>query len=48
MIDCIEYLHNQRAGKVTYIPLDSIQVKPISDTFRSFTKGARLAADVAQ
>ncbi|KAF8630781.1 hypothetical protein AX15_002729 [Amanita polypyramis BW_CC] len=47
-IDCIEYLRNQRAGQATFIPLDSIQVKPVNDKFRSFAKGARLAVDVVQ
>ncbi|KAI0078626.1 cohesin complex subunit psm1 [Panus rudis PR-1116 ss-1] len=47
-IDCIEYLRNQRAGQATFIPLDTIQVKPINDKFRSFAKGARLAVDVIQ
>ncbi|KAG6820541.1 hypothetical protein H0H93_015712 [Arthromyces matolae] len=45
-IDCIEYMRNQRAGQATFIPLDTIQVKPINDKFRSFAKGARLAVDV--
>ncbi|KAI0028569.1 cohesin complex subunit psm1 [Vararia minispora EC-137] len=47
-IDCIEYMRNQRAGIATFIPLDSIQVKPINDKFRSFAKGSRLAIDVIQ
>ncbi|EDR03647.1 condensin complex subunit SMC1 [Laccaria bicolor S238N-H82] len=47
-IDCIEYMRNQRAGQATFIPLDTIQVKPINDKFRSFAKGARLAVDVVQ
>ncbi|KAG5644198.1 hypothetical protein DXG03_008861 [Asterophora parasitica] len=45
-IDCIEYMRNQRAGQATFIPLDTIQVKPVNDKFRSFAKGARLAVDV--
>ncbi|RDB26948.1 Structural maintenance of chromosomes protein 1 [Hypsizygus marmoreus] len=45
-IDCIEYMRNQRAGQATFIPLDTIQVKPLNDKFRSFAKGARLAVDV--
>lgn len=45
-IDCIEYMRNQRAGQATFIPLDTIQVKPINDKFRAFAKGARLAVDV--
>ncbi|KAI0041884.1 cohesin complex subunit psm1 [Auriscalpium vulgare] len=47
-IDCIEYMRNQRAGHTTFIPLDTIQVKPINDKYRSFAKGARLALDVIQ
>ncbi|KAF8525826.1 condensin complex subunit SMC1 [Hysterangium stoloniferum] len=47
-IDCIEFMRNQRAGQATFIPLDTIQVKPINDKFRSFAKGARLALDCIQ
>ncbi|KAF8268112.1 cohesin complex subunit psm1 [Lactarius quietus] len=47
-IDCIEYMRNQRAGQATFIPLDTIQVKPVNDKFRSFAKGARLGVDVIQ
>ena len=38
----------QRGGQATFIPLDTIQVKPINDKYRSFAKGARLAVDVIQ
>jgi len=41
-------MRNQRAGQATFIPLDTIQVKSISDKFRAFTKGTRLAVDVVQ
>ncbi|WVN85323.1 uncharacterized protein L203_100468 [Cryptococcus depauperatus CBS 7841] len=44
-IDCIEYMKNQRAGQATFIPLDTIQVKPIPEKLRNFAKGARLAID---
>ncbi|CAK5262899.1 unnamed protein product [Mycena citricolor] len=47
-IDCIEYLRNQRLGQATFIPLDTIQAKPINDKFRALHKGARLAVDVIQ
>ncbi|VDB88229.1 unnamed protein product [Peniophora sp. CBMAI 1063] len=47
-IDCIEYMRNQRAGIATFIPLDTITVKPVNDKFRAFAKGARLAVDVVQ
>lgn len=47
-IDCIDYLRSQRAGQATFIPLDTIKVKPVLDKFRSFAKGARLAVDVIQ
>lgn len=41
-------MRNQRAGQATFIPLDTIQVKPVNDKYRSFAKGARLAVDVIQ
>ncbi|WWC89989.1 uncharacterized protein L201_004919 [Kwoniella dendrophila CBS 6074] len=44
-IDCIEYMRNQRAGQATFIPLDTIQVKPVPERLRNFVKGARLAID---
>ncbi|KAF7984629.1 hypothetical protein HWV62_12853 [Athelia sp. TMB] len=47
-IECIEYMRNQRAGQATFLPLESLKVKPINDKFRSFAKGARLAVDVIQ
>ncbi|KZS96379.1 RecF/RecN/SMC protein [Sistotremastrum niveocremeum HHB9708] len=47
-IDCIQYMREQRAGQATFIPLETIQVKPINDKFRSFAKGARLAIDVIE
>ncbi|KAG8915652.1 Structural maintenance of chromosomes protein 1 [Tulasnella sp. 408] len=47
-IDCINYLRDQRAGQATFIPLDTIKVKPINDKFRSFAEGARLAVNVIQ
>ncbi|PWN30250.1 RecF/RecN/SMC protein [Jaminaea rosea] len=47
-IDCIEYLRNQRIGQATFLPLDTIQAKPINDRLRSVARGARLAIDVIQ
>ncbi|CAE6414576.1 unnamed protein product [Rhizoctonia solani] len=47
-IDCIEYMRQQRAGQATFIPLESIQTKPVNDKYRSFARGARLAIDVIQ
>lgn len=41
-------MRSQRAGQATFIPLDTIQVKPINDKYRSFAKGSRLAVDVIQ
>jgi structural maintenance of chromosome 1 len=38
-------MRSQRAGQATFIPLDSIQVKPIPEKYRNFVKGARLAID---
>ncbi|KAF8680490.1 Structural maintenance of chromosomes protein [Rhizoctonia solani] len=47
-IDCIEYMRQQRVGQATFIPLESIQTKPVNDKYRSFARGARLAIDVIQ
>ncbi|WVQ89045.1 hypothetical protein IAS59_002792 [Cryptococcus gattii] len=44
-IDCIEYMRNQRAGQATFIPLDTIQVRPVPERLRNFARGARLAID---
>lgn len=41
-------MRNQRAGQATFLPLDTLKVKPINDKFRSFAKGARLGVDVIQ
>lgn len=43
-IQCIEYMRNQRAGQATFIPLDTIQNKPVPAKLRDF-KGAKLAID---
>ncbi|GAA5911296.1 cohesin subunit SMC1 [Sporobolomyces salmoneus] len=45
-ISCIEYMRVQQLGTATFLPLDTIKVKPISDKYRNFAKGARLAIDV--
>lgn len=41
-------MRNQRAGQATFIPLDTIQVKPMNDKYRAFAKSTRLAVDVIQ
>ncbi|BFZ60721.1 Structural maintenance of chromosomes protein 1 [Saitoella coloradoensis] len=46
--DCIEYLRDQRAGQATFLPLDTIQVKPVDANLRGIHKGARMAIDVVQ
>lgn len=42
---CIEYLRDQRAGQATFIPLDTIQVKPINSNMKGLDPGVRLAID---
>lgn len=41
-------MRTQRAGQATFIPLDTIKVKPLNDRLRSIERGARLAVDVIQ
>ncbi|KAF9905566.1 Structural maintenance of chromosomes protein 1 [Lobosporangium transversale] len=47
-IDCIQFLREQRSGYATFLPLDTLVVKPINDRLRTLAKGARLAIDVVQ
>ncbi|KAI8927149.1 RecF/RecN/SMC [Entophlyctis helioformis] len=47
-IQCIKYMREQRSGQATFLPLDTIQTKPINEKYRSFAAGARLAMDVIQ
>ncbi|WFD32401.1 Structural maintenance of chromosomes protein 1 [Malassezia sp. CBS 17886] len=47
-MECIEYLRNQRVGQATFIPLDTIQVKPTHDRLRTLSQYARLAIDICQ
>ncbi|CAG8591189.1 9826_t:CDS:10 [Paraglomus occultum] len=47
-IECIQYMREQRLGHATFIPLDTIAVRPINDKYRSLMKGARLAIDVIE
>ena len=44
--DCIEYMREQRSGIATFLPLDTLIVKPVNAEFRSIHKQARLAIDV--
>lgn len=47
-IECIKYMRDARAGQATFLPLDTIQVKPVQEKYRAFVKGARLAIDCIQ
>lgn len=47
-IECIRYMKDQRAGQATFLPLDSILVKPINEKYRTFSKGAQLAIDLVE
>lgn len=38
-------MRQQRKGILTFIPLDTILVKPIPDKFRNIARGARPAID---
>lgn len=47
-IECIQLLREQRSGHATFLPLDTLVVKPVNDRLRSLSKGARLACDIVQ
>ncbi|KAJ3677874.1 hypothetical protein LUZ60_001677 [Juncus effusus] len=46
--ECIKYLKEQRLPPQTFIPLQSIRVKPVSEKLRSLGGTARLVFDVIQ
>lgn len=43
--DCIEYLRDQRAGQATFLPLDTIQVKPLNSNLKGMHRAMRMAID---
>jgi structural maintenance of chromosome 1 len=45
-MECINYMKENRIGTLTFLPLSSIQNKPIHDKYRSFVRGGRLAIDI--
>ena len=47
-IEAISFLREQRAGQATFIPLDTIQVKPTDDIYRTRFPGVRPAIDCVQ
>ncbi len=47
-ISCIEYMRDQRVGTASFIPLDSIQVKPVMERLRGLGSRYQLCLDVIQ
>ena len=43
--ECIQYMREQRVGVATFIPIDTIKVKPISERLKRLDRGAKLAID---
>ncbi|CAN0393420.1 unnamed protein product, partial [Discosporangium mesarthrocarpum] len=46
--ECIAYMHEQRVGRTSFIPLDSIKVKPVNERLRSLGPKHRLCADIIE
>ena len=46
--ECIRYLKEQRVGTCTFLPLDNIVVKPVSERLRSFGQKYKLCADLVE
>ena len=46
--DCIRYLKDQRVGTCTFLPLDNITVKPLSERVRSFGSKYRPCVDLLE
>eukprot|EP00053_Salpingoeca_punica_P018841 m.187119 g.187119 ORF g.187119 m.187119 type:complete len:1238 (-) comp17517_c0_seq1:164-3877(-) len=47
-IDCIQHLRSQRAGVATFIPLESVIVQPVNESFRNLSSTSRLMLDVIE
>ncbi len=45
-VECMQYLKTQRAGVATFLPLDTIQVKPVAERLRTLSGGSKLVCDV--
>lgn len=43
--ECIQHLRDQRAGQATFIPLDTIQVKPFNSNLKGMHRGMRPAIE---
>lgn len=46
--ECIRYLKEQRVGTCTFLPLDNITVKPVSERLRSFGQKYKLCVDLLE
>lgn len=46
--DCIAYLKDNRMPPMTFIPMDSIDVRPIRSDYRGIARGARLAVETVR
>ena len=45
---CIDYLRDQRAGQVTFLPLETIVVKPLNSNLKGFHRAVRMAIDTIE
>ncbi|TGZ79951.1 RecF/RecN/SMC protein [Ascodesmis nigricans] len=45
---CIEYLRDQRSGQATFLPLDTIQVKPLNSSLKGMHRAMRMAIDTIE
>lgn len=45
-LDCVQYLKQQRLAAATFIPLDTIQVKPMEEDARRLPNNCKLVLDV--
>ncbi|CBN77803.1 structural maintenance of chromosomes 1 protein [Ectocarpus siliculosus] len=47
-LECLSYMQTNKVGRAQFIPLDTIKVKPISESLRSLGPSHRLCADIMQ
>eukprot|EP00904_Undaria_pinnatifida_P004394 jgi/Undpi1/13956/HiC_scaffold_9.g03607.m1 len=48
VLECLDYMRTNKVGSANFIPLDTIQVKPLNERMRSLGPRNRMCADIMQ
>ena len=47
-VECIQYLREQRLGRATFLPLDTIRAKPVDESLRLLDDSVKLVFDLVE